>query len=403
MNKDKYDATNSFKGYDTQYWIFISKFLDQQDVKYIGWENIEDISIQFNNDNKYLYQIKHHCKNSTTKENITKDSGIYKMYERYINKNSDYENVKKIYYSIYDENNITKQSKKFNNIKTDISGTIKIFNNIFNKENDLSLNDLSLNILTNKFINLLKIEYVNNFNIINIFNDINNKINKKYKLNNSNIENNILLSIIYKKLLLKIFNNNYSSYNKINIIELNEEIKMSLNDLLNNNNILKLLKNLLNKNSDNNIVNFLNESKIFNNFKINNYENIKILTELYKTFYGKEIIDIKNMIIDNILNLLYNKFKSNDKKINNYLLSLLTRLYNNKKVDLNRLKIIYCYNNNLKYKYNDKYYTINFINSNFIFNSKGKNKYEISLEGFMIFKKIKNYKPKCLKNITINV
>jgi hypothetical protein len=297
------DATNSFKGYEFQYYYFIEKILEEyKNINYIIFEGCEDIDIMYNNNKYSIIQVKYHSANDPT-EGCGTDSGFTKVLNSYMKNNyiDKYKNnINEIVYFINNENKLNSPEFKKNIIKNDD-------NRILFLQKKYSDYDISL---ITEFSN--KLIVINNDNI-----NINNIINKILNLIDTNIffdigENNlykkeIILCKLTKKLINHIFN---SDDKKLYLNKLFDEIKIDIN----NDYTLDFLQNeiICGLKSNNNII--IHQSiNILNTNILYNFELIK----LYKIL---EIITIKNesKLENNIKIIIINKIMDNIKTSFNY-------------------------------------------------------------------------------------
>ena len=219
------DATNSFKGYEFQYYYFIKLILEQHEqIDYVKFEGYEDIDIIYKNTDYYCIQIKHHSedKPKETFTNTQKNkSGFTKVIDAYM---SDYDdkmnknNISKIIYFINNENKI--QSPEFS----------KMFEN--NKDTTLSLlcqkypnyNKSEIE----KFVNKLEIKNNDEFDMNTFFNGIYNAINldKFFKFGGELLyKKHIVLCRIIKETTNHIFGKN-DKFNPTQLFSnINDELK----------------------------------------------------------------------------------------------------------------------------------------------------------------------------------
>lgn len=338
------DATNSFKGYEYQYYYFIKKILQEfNEIELIEFEGLEDIDIIYKNNNKMktIIQVKYHSENTSTKEGTNKSSGLYKVIQSYLNNyNNTYnkENIYEIIYFVTNESQLN-STKIYTNL-FDALEKQKIITHICK---DININCTESNIID--ITNKLKIINTNNFNIDNIINEI-------YDLIKTNIFFNIggdmkyKKEIIYAKINFELNKNIFNYTNKINISELFNKIKESIN---NDYNINSLIIEILNSNN--------NFDYLFHN-NILSILNIDILIDIMKKNKNINKINLlkcKKIIIQHIYEMLQNQIEDDNYK---YLLYISDAIYKEKSNNYNGIKFIYHKYTDKKYQKDDKTYII---------------------------------------------
>ncbi len=354
------DATDSFKGYEFQFYYFLKLLLkEHENIKYIIFEGCEDIDIMYKNNKYKIIQVKYHGGENPS-EGCGENSGLTKVVDAYEN---DYKGTKnknqinEIIYFINNENYLfSKEMLKMT------EGDIE-----FNKKIMLKKYPDKQHI--NEFTEKLTIINKNNSNITNLIDEILTIINSNDFYNfgsNAEFKKEIVFSKLVKYTLdhfctskekelypEKIFNSiktNISSdytINKlvdeiINGLECdNSVIKIQCETILTNDFLLKLnfevlyrILNVCKKNTEKNqiikitIINKIfekinksnNNHNINHNINHNNYCNFQyVIGHLHNLVYknstanGVHIIDVLN----NFNTLDYcNKYKVTTNKNN---------------------------------------------------------------------------------------
>lgn len=204
MEKTNRDATNPFKGYEYQFYYFIKIILEKhQTIQHIIFEGCEDIDVLYTDGKYSCIQIKYHSEEKP-KEGFGKDAGFTKVLNAYM---GNYENKKKkedineIIYFINNECNLDSPEFKtmYDNDKD------KIYDLLIKKYPDHDQKEVF------SFCQKIKIYHVDNFEIKDIFNEINGLIGKiqffEFGNNDVSFKKDIIHCKLHKLLIEYIFEN----------------------------------------------------------------------------------------------------------------------------------------------------------------------------------------------------
>jgi|SaaInlStandDraft_7_1057024.scaffolds.fasta_scaffold00346_14 hypothetical protein len=336
------DATFSLKGYTHQLYESIIYLLDNN-IKEIKIEGIEDIDYLTDNNNKYIIQLKYHTLNTTTRESIDTNSGLFKVYKRYMLNNCNYNNTKKIIYYIYDENNKTSMTQNFKKkLNINIFKKTVLSYNKKKKENIININNNFIK-YTKQFIKLLEIKIINNYNFN--YNIYYTKIKESniFNLSLNNISDNMtynLFHFIFKFITENLFNGNKIIYKNEFINYINENIikTFNLNDMINDLINMELNNNYTNEhmillfNNTEDIIKKINDKSLFKLIQLLNNNQLR---NKYMIIFTQKIIkeiDTTSDDFNNIYNsiLLHCKYIITKKcKYTHF-----TNLLNNKKFNI---------------------------------------------------------------------
>jgi hypothetical protein len=318
---NKRDATASAKGYDYQFCYLMNLIVSHyNDETYsFEYEGNEDIDIHINNNLHTLIQVKYHSKLDNLNENeiLTKNGGLTKVYNYFLENYEKLQNITKIKYSITNE----KDCKLITSPKI-YEEYIKSNKNIYDILKDRSEFNENDSILKH-FCNILEFDFIPDKSIADIIDDIRILINASYlytKLNTnikSEYKTEYILSLLHKNIRKYIYSQPKCI---IQIKDIIENIKNQINnnykeeilideiiELLNSQDITQISTLLKNR-----IINItINDTSLINKYKLLRLKtnNIDLLNTLKNNIHKESIILFSNLLSDKNENLSQKEIK----------------------------------------------------------------------------------------------